>query len=406
MKKFLSLLLSVLMLMSAFSVQSFAAFDFLKPQKAPSVVSVEFVDSTPVSAREVENNYMPTFFLSQSVMEYKVKITFSDGTEVEKVCVEYSVEEEEEVTISPFRIKADKKGYDYYVSTYIEKEELKQAVESKSKTVPVHITVTVLDYSGFYTEETYKYEFVEQKELVPCFVESIKPVSGLQEFFFEGASYLDLDGVAFELTYPDSSKKTVVAEKKKEYKRFDNCPKYYVDGTLLWYTMKDETGEVTFHYLDAKNSTILEVKENPIESLEVLNATLDEDFNIDTLTFAVNLKDGTRDTVEVTDGVVRLATYGDFAAYRGYKAFCFYSLDYENTRAEKGILHVHISIGDIRATGEFEIPAVTDGLPVTSFFVKLSESIFWAIAKAVTFCYAVVRKILFNDDIDDWILEL
>lgn len=398
MKKIVAVLLAVLIIATALPVQSFAILDIFSPGKAPSVVSVEMADSFPVSAKETEK-FGEDFPLSASFMDYKYKVKLSDGTEFISSDDNYLRAEEETVMWGLIPEK-DKEGYDLALSSYVKRSEIKEALENEKNTISVYTRAIVYDYSGLYKQEKYVYEFVNEKELVDCFVEKIVPVSGAPEYFYDGASHLDFDATVFEITYGDGSTKQVKAAIEDEDDSYlvSYNFEYVIDGYMLRYSKNNQTGEIKISYLDSEEYVYCaEVRENPIKSVEVTNAVLDEDYNLKAVEYTVEWKDGRTQSYEKTGRVSMLGTVCVIDKIDGYEVWLSHHLEYPETRTEDGTLKVLLVVGEVSDNAEFVSPAITEGLPLTSFFVRMSEVIGTIIAKIANFCYSIMRKIFFND---------
>lgn len=299
MKKILCIVLTVFMLMSMFSVVSFAA------ERQPTIEKVEMLDSYPISKAELEEMYLPNYpdyaeatdklELYYSYFEYKFKVTLSDGTSVEF-----------EPYYNNYKIYEIDEDTKLYVSAYMLEGELANAVNSGAEEVPVYVECLTYQSSlegiiNFNKIESYRTGYVAtfEKPLVEKYVVSFEPV---EEFgsVYEDAEYYDITDKEFNVEYYDGTKSTYTVENiglsstKSEFQL--NGSQVFSFINYLGYGDEDvEDGEamVRVDYLDYYYKTTVEEKENPYKAIKLTDYKLEEGVGVTSVSFDITKKDGT-----------------------------------------------------------------------------------------------------------------
>lgn len=283
MKKTISLILAVIMLLSAVPMQSFALFDWLKPK----VVKVEMLDNYPIS-----NQYVQTHagFLDDGVCyiygdevfnEYKYKVYFSNGRSVE---VSY------EGITNLFLFSGVEDAYAYIIADL---EKCAKAIAEGKNTVEVEILVTVW-YSGNGGFDSFS--FTMEKPIVDRVIENVSLVDPMPESYDIDWPADDFVGKKFEVEYADGSKEvhTLVASDYRYY-----LGDYFVE---LWHGedkyVDEETDEIVYYkgldinYRDCITSIERELLPCQYESIEVTDYKINGKGSVTELTYKLTYKDG------------------------------------------------------------------------------------------------------------------
>ena len=185
-KKIFSLVLVLIMLVTALPLQSFALS--LKPL---SITGVEFANDNPVSMNYVQNNY--GFFggnvsLDEGYFNYNEKfydfyVNFSDG---DKVLFSEIFEQKDEIT-----------GYSGPHIT-VNYDECYNAILNDEETVNVYFDLNLHTENG----KDIEYQCTLKKAIVPCIVKRIKPVTELPTQVYSDMDMKDAFAEAqFEVEY-------------------------------------------------------------------------------------------------------------------------------------------------------------------------------------------------------------
>lgn len=306
MKKFISVMLTVLMLVAVLPLQSFAF-----TVKLPTVESVRFVDDLGVSAKAVETQKKEVDEMIEKVtemleeelgeLEYSVEDLLSMvGIEGMEELYNFLLTDDYGYTVEAVLSDGSTYKIDLYdgrasidrythvtVSAQVKYSDYLEAVEADEDAVAVTLFCSVLsDVSGI----SKKSEFTLEKELIPCFVKSIKPVSTLNYTVYEDSDYLNLDGKKFKVTYADGSQETYTAEKLT-----GEFGGYMLDGKELYCfldTLDEEKPVVMLEYLDAIYKHDIKVEESPYESIEITDCKLDEIDGLTSITYKLTKSNG------------------------------------------------------------------------------------------------------------------
>lgn len=194
MKKTLSLILAVIMLLSAVPMQSFALFDSLWPK----VVDVEILDNTPISNKYVQS------LASEKNMKNEVK---------------YDLSSDYRVFLSNGRVidvNADSDGSDLksgvlytFVSVYVNAEECAKAIELGKK--KVNITIWVKLYN---LDDTFRsYMYYTEKDIVEELVTDIKLYDSMPKIYDYLNPLPDFVGKEFKVEYCNGGYDILALEK-------------------------------------------------------------------------------------------------------------------------------------------------------------------------------------------------
>lgn len=200
-KKTLSLILAVIILISAVPMQSSALFEWIWPK----VVKVELVNSVPISNKIVQNSdpwYGEPFAYIYDVCEEKqiYKLYFSNGRTV--VVDNYEA------------LGADTLSGVLYASvvTYADREECAKAIAEGKNTVNVTVSVVVYYLNG----NSRIYRFETEREIVKEFVTSVEFIDSMPESYDEENPEAAFVGKKFAIEYGDGSREILALEDKGE----------------------------------------------------------------------------------------------------------------------------------------------------------------------------------------------
>lgn len=313
MKKTLSLVLAVIMLLTAVPVQSFALFDNLNP----TVVKVEFADDLPISNQHVQNSrfYMGDaigktmiYGLGGSYM-YDYKVYLSNGKVLE---VKDGFYEEKRPLINRIRQCA--------VMLLVDPDECAQAIAQGKADVTAEVMVML----NTKNETLVPFTAELQKAIIPGMVKDVRLLDPMPEINADYDLTACFEGKRFEVEYSDGEKKTYTLEKKAtEYgEEF-----FFGDEALyIWNDMEayedEATGESGYadrfciEYIDASIAFYEKRVPCPYEKIEILDHTVG-DGGITGVTYKITYKDGrtlgstkTFTPLRETDGSVIIDTVG------------------------------------------------------------------------------------------------
>lgn len=257
MKKITAVLLSILMIMSAFGC--FAAFG---EEIIPTVIST---DGNPIIASEIESaNYTPVFYLNSSVFDYSFIIVIPGEN---AVYLETDKAENES--------RADEK-YRCYGYAYVDFNEFKEAKENDSETVPVHVAFTLYEKNkdDYGYKKVRDYDLMVHKVLASNFIKSIKPVDNINDYAYENSETAFLQNTVFEVEYYNGVRKTLVPE----IASFDERYHYTLDGNDLAYDVNHDMNRVFVSYFDASCSYELkEIRTFPFSAIRFIGCKLQDD---------------------------------------------------------------------------------------------------------------------------------
>ena len=282
MKKTLSIVLVVIMLISSVPMQSSALFEWIWPK----VVKVELVNNVPISNKYVQNS--DSWFVSTDAYIYDIgeekqiyKLYFSNGRTVEID-------------------NGELYGTDFlsgvlYAGTVVRvnREECVKAIAEGKNTVIVSISVVV-----YYLNDNFKlYNFDMEKEIVDEIVTSVELIDTMPESYDEEYLEKSFVGKKFEVVYRDGRKEILALEDKGD-------DGYYLgkEPVLMWYGQDSYvdklTGEtvyfegIQFDYIDETvilDKTLLPC---PYSNFEITDYKLNGKGGVTSVTYKLTYKDG------------------------------------------------------------------------------------------------------------------
>ena len=291
LKKIVTLLLVVVMLMSALPVQSFAALSLGNPK----ITGVAFQDDTPVSMKEIE--MLHTLYgkekISLSSAHYSedpgsgfyydnILVSFSNGKTVELD----KLFDEIPNTVSY-------SGPQFTVSY----TDCKNAIANGEDTVPVNVELIIYFEKG----KPSQFDGDIDVKIVESVVESIKPVGELPPFY-EGMNYYDyFVGQEIEIEYADGTKKTAtIAE--GEYK--GSIGPLELDGKPL----VTHTYDITVDYDEEGNEIIIKLVrlalgdavyeghcilvESPYKAIDIVDYKIEKGNILKNITYKITKQNG------------------------------------------------------------------------------------------------------------------
>lgn len=300
MKKIISLMLALVLILGCFSVESFAAFSL---SSAPTVKSVEFTGKrakSPISKAEVkeyqEMGYAENgeaFDLSFSSINYQYKVTLSNGKEIV-----YSNDD--------LYVEIDN-SHVLYIEATVSAKNYNQAIKDKAKKINVDISCTIestgFSLSSLFSSEAKPQTFTLKKGLVDRYIKSLKYVSGLSKKIYKDADYIDLKGAKFEFVYYNGNKATyTVKEYKPDNDTLSQLPSYLqailissksytLNGVSINYELTKKG--IDFYYMDApKCSKKVTLLSNPYKSIKITDYDFDASKGLQSVTFKLTKKDG------------------------------------------------------------------------------------------------------------------
>ncbi len=320
-KQTLSLILAVLMLITAVPMQSITAVD----EKSIEVSAVEFVDDMPISMKYVEfikhdqdcESMVPMGVYG--TMDYVLDITFSDGRKV--------------------RLSAADDSVDVSISVLVDYDECRDAILNGDDTVNVYIYL--------YRESLY-YECTLQKKIVPGIIKSMEPITILPSVIYgcdiTHNSYWipDLYDVyekhLFKAEYYDGTVAFVECGKEKDKVNLD-----FEHGGYWEDDVYEVSSWVTFTFYDEiifKNVELVECyKEVELVDCKFVDSKLEE------ISFKLYRTDGAMESYTETVDVNRMG-YTDLNRIYGYDVGIYYGNSGSSFKTDDK-LYVELCIGKI-----------------------------------------------------------
>ncbi len=298
MKKFISVLLTMLVILSSTANISFAASGFISSQ--PTVESVEVLDDYPISRMELDYDGFLQFaatkddkyWLSLSYFPYTFKITLSDGTVIEhNDCYDYNSIVIDDDTV-------------LLIEAYVTGDKLYEAFKNKKDTVEFNVDCVTynpnfsifVDTDDLTNNKTGK-RFTFQKKYVDAYVKSITPVTTLDSSIFKDPDYFNLAGEKFKVKYYDGTSKTYTVV-NNGINSDTRKPQYTLNGIEIYSWVYDN--EVTISYLEAEYVHKVSVKANPYKSLKITDYKFDDEAGLTSITFEATGKKTRTYTVDLT----------------------------------------------------------------------------------------------------------
>ncbi len=387
-KKLLGVVLAVLMIMSVFSVNSFA-IDFFK---TPEIESVTFTDSNPVSKKELKTyfdeiqsyidemseilgedfDFGPmTFSLATSNIEYEMDVKFTDGTVTSISNDDFYVAYGDDET--PVAM----------IDAYITYEEYLDVVNGKKSEIQINISATSIYLTG--KDKT----FTATKKAVSKFVESFEIVSGVPSEIYEFADYYNLSDAVLKVKYKGKDAKTF-----KIKLSFDEtgAPVYTIDGKRAYVYSYDNALYIDF--LDAEIEKKVKYKAEPFKKIEITECAFDEEtLSVKSLTYKVTFTNGTTKSYNYTapeaTGDQEIFTFGNIGRLKGFyvsMSYTMFEIDDEAMTIDLEKIKVNVSVGyDKVISDEYELanPYAEELAP----YADIINFIYKAIAKISDFIY-------------------
>lgn len=278
MKKTIALILTVLLIIPLVSVQGFALFDKISNVKITSVekfsrkqIEEEFEWREELGAAESDEDY-------QYMLLCEAEVTLSTGEVI--------------TTKDGVGTSKDKKR-SVLVYSYIDMRECKKAYENGANKVKVYTTVTLISSIGI----TLDSKKIETEKVFPDKI--VKKLSltsrKLTAYKIDGMYMLaDMEGIGFEITYGDGSKKKTKVKKVSDSVMYDS---YTLDGEIIFADVdfeKSKSGKLyaTVYFCDYEMRTSVTVKAFPIKSIKINKVTFDDNFKEKTLTYTITKTNG------------------------------------------------------------------------------------------------------------------
>ncbi|MBR3816851.1 MAG: hypothetical protein IKJ27_09020 [Clostridia bacterium] len=360
MKKFIAVILTVIMFIAVCPLQSLAF-----TVKLPTVESVRFIDDVPVSVKDIETGKemieefidemlkefeeefgelefdietvlnilgyeskeeLYDFYLSDCDYGYKVEATLSDGSVYE-------------IDFPEGRAEIDRYTY-IYIDAVVKYKDFVAAKEAGESEIPVTVSCEVIsDISGIGKESS----FVLYKDTVDCFVKSIAPVSTLDTTYYEDSVMPNLEGESFVITFADSTQKTCKA-------KFDPAEDEFVlDGAVLSSLIFGNKAYIS--YYDAVYEFDITYVDSPYESIELTDYDFDEENGLTSVSYKIVKNNGTSKsfTVDVTpylcEELYPFYTTVGFYDSMPVTVSCDEIIDWESPDYEVIGMELYVSIG-------------------------------------------------------------
>lgn len=277
MKKIISLILAVLMLLSVVPMQIFAAGE-------PILESVEVVDTTPISYKHIQtqgSSYyvgMDTDSLYDISDEYSYnyKLYFANGQVLNTADNIYGDE------LAPYGLTG------YYVETLFSRKACQEAIEKGYPTVKVTVKVNLYKLSGEYE---YK-EFEVDRAITESIVKSINLIGDIPDCF-DNYNFRDsLYGREFEIEFYDG---------RKEILAFNNYLGSYYINSLYQVGRQEtdnETGKTVFYrdvemyFIDGMYRVASEKIVRVFEKIDIIDYKFDSNINLKSIKYKVTYQDG------------------------------------------------------------------------------------------------------------------
>ncbi|MBQ7295287.1 MAG: hypothetical protein IJW86_03740 [Clostridia bacterium] len=286
MKKTLSLILCLVMLVTALPVVAFG-----EGEASVAVTPIEAFseDNIPLSLQEIETVLFryDAFNLNNSMMDFDVKVRLSDGSE-------HSLDKKNPFNISYY----DYESYEDYIaaveeiqlklkeeyggkpvafgSAYVKKADYFEAKNENLDMIRVYVDVKVYEYNS----TTGKYaagisrELYFEKECVPYYYK-LTPVSGLPDYFDRTTGQIDFSNTVFEIDCYDGTKKQAKVE---EISTDIPSADYEFDGKKLEYRMYSGSKTVSITYYDCRYMwDVAVVKEFPPSKIQIEECVFEGD---------------------------------------------------------------------------------------------------------------------------------
>lgn len=338
MKKIIAITLTVIMLMTALPLNSFALFS-----KLPVVTDIELTTEDPIYCSmiksELENLYEYEqeigealdeedyqFDICYHLNDYIFEVQFNDGTIL---------------TLNEDYYEAD----DYSITIYavVDAREAVEAFENGETTVPLDLYA---ELEGIYKQSESEV-FSTEISIQECYYKDIRYISGLPEVIGEYDYWLDLTGCKFEVTYFDGSKKTVEVTEDEEYND------YYIDDNYLSFQIDTDEGLIEFYCYDAECTAEINIIRYPFSDIYFLDTVHSKETGaLESFEYEILMKDGSTKTFEVnsieyiTPEDIEQAPYAVVGQIEGYDIILTSETEVELVSPAIMYVYDEIRIGD------------------------------------------------------------
>lgn len=381
-RKIIVFVLTVIMLCSALSVQSFAVLDFLK---APTITSVKLSENSfkSVSVKEMTAYYkevdevinelekqfgdideliaedkefaeyfkeLYNFDLGMSNLAYEFVITLSDGKTYTAAADELFVD-----------INA---LYSVEFYAYVSRDEYLKAKNKGAK--KVNVTVEGNIYSNLTEDYVKEGEYTKNLKInaVKSIVKSITAVSGVPNKDYDDSDYIDLQNAKFRIEYSDGTTKTAKVKQEIIMKDGMYFPevKQTLDGNPVYawsYGEKKNDVKLYVSYLDAECSKKITTEKTAVKSVKINKCDYDMEKGLQSITYTINWKNGEKDKFTKTfEGDKQVNFYGVVDCVDGYYVYLSpYSNEDDLSEETEIKLSIYVCVGEISSEPvEYEVP--------------------------------------------------
>lgn len=311
LKKVLAIMLTVIMLLSAVSIHSFAALDFLR---MPEIAAVEIVGEDAekaLSFSEIEYFYES---LQEEFENMTDEYDFGFDADIYEIIEEYPflknlfnynlshtdiVNYDFEVTLSngdKITVKADDTYVEYKkifaVSAYasVSYDDYLEAKENGTDTIKLTVEGEISNMLLEGYVEPNSAVFKKEVPLVDCYIKSITPISGVPEKVYEYCDYYEIEGAKFKVVYPDGTSKILKAEKTVGFNDGYEYVNYTLNNEALYVYEYDE-GILEFSYLDAVAKKKIGYYEDtdPFKSVKITDYVFDEATGLTSISYDITM---------------------------------------------------------------------------------------------------------------------
>ena len=295
-KKTISLVLAVIMMLSVVPVQSFALFENLQN---PRITDAKFIDERPVSAQDVydaagDSNNNDFQYIGYG-WKYEYMVYLSDGTEIKVVDDYGSINEKDKFEV----IKGNANNIvQCSVDATVIPAKCTSALKSGKDTVTVGLQVDIEFANG-----GTRYNVIRKDhKLIEKYISDIKLITTLEGELWD----IYTEGNLFEVEYADGRKEVYPLESKPvssddgtyewdEYYLNDYAIGFYVPA-LNYYI--GENGEKVYFegsvidYFDARSLYIKEVLECEYTSVDITDYNIDSKGQLQDISYKIVYADG------------------------------------------------------------------------------------------------------------------
>lgn len=346
-KKTAAIILTVLMLISAVPLQSFAALSLVNPE----IKSVKFNEGVMISMKEIEklhdysgediivlqNDRAPFSAMPASGFYYdNLIVSFSNGNTVE---LDRLFDDMPEVT-----------GYSG-PSFKVSYSDCKKAIENGDSTVPVNVQLSI----SFERGKNKRFEDDVECKIVESYVKSIRPACELKPFHHKMYYWDYFEGMEMIIEYADGTTKTAPIT-QGEYTgwfgplRLDGRPlvaeSVYTDGEF-----PEEMGStVEFVYCDASIEVPVETLDCPYRRIDLIDYTIEKNNVLTSITYKITKMNG---ETEIRTKECNVTAYTDTVTIDKvgvYRVDVELYIDRASFK-ENSVAYIQLSLGDGYSSG-------------------------------------------------------